>query len=245
IISQRLVKTADGRSRVPAVEVMVGTSRIADAILNPDETGTIQTALAEGSYYGMQSFDQSLLQLVLDGAVTVDEAMFHSSSKQNFALLLEANNVSMNRALRRSAAGSQAGDELGFELQRKGLGAVPVPSAPAAPPMQQQFAPAEFSQGALPVAGPAAGFVPTGYVATSADPHAPQPVVDPAAAAAAGFLPAISGAGMHPGGFPGVAVQQFAFPTQAYSTQAFQGAAPQQPRPQPGIEPDLPGHHAA
>ncbi|MBC7460139.1 MAG: PilT/PilU family type 4a pilus ATPase, partial [Thermoleophilia bacterium] len=98
IISQRLVKTEDGRSRVPAVEVMVGTSRIADAILNPDETGTIQTALAEGSYYGMQSFDQSLLQLVLDGAVTVDEAMFHSSSKQNLALLLEANNVPMNRA---------------------------------------------------------------------------------------------------------------------------------------------------
>ncbi|MCW2961679.1 MAG: type pilus twitching motility protein PilT, partial [Thermoleophilia bacterium] len=88
IISQRLVKTVDGRSRVPAIEVMVGTSRIADAIENADDTGTIGEAIAEGGYYGMQSFDQSLLQLVMDKAINIDEAMYHASSKQNFALLL-------------------------------------------------------------------------------------------------------------------------------------------------------------
>jgi hypothetical protein len=232
IISQRLVRTEDGRSRVPAVEVMVGTSRMADAILNPDETGTIQSALAEGSYYGMQSFDQSLLQLVLDGAVGVDEAMFHSSSKQNFALLLEANSVHMDRSLRRSAAGSQAGDELGFEATRKGRGAVPVPIAPAAPQPQHAAA----AQGA---------------------PYAPvqavQPMIDPAVAAAAGFLPTIGGGAPMPAhlAFPGVAQQQAApvHPSlaqhQPAAEQAYQGVTPQQPRPQPGITPDLPGHHAA
>ena len=222
IISQRLVRTEDGRSRVPAVEVMVGTSRMAEAILNPDETGTIQTALAEGSYYGMQSFDQSLLQLVLDGAVTVDEAMFHSSSKQNFALLLEANNVQMDRGLRRAAAGSQAGDELGFEIQRRGIGSVPVPTPAAA----HSHHAATFGAPYAPVGG------------------AGQHPVDPsvAAAAASGYLPAISGGAGVPAAhlsFPGVAEQH------PGASQAYQGVTPQQPRPQPGITPDLPGHHAA
>ena len=42
---------------------MVGTSRIADVIVNPEETGTIHDAIGEGAYYGMQTFDQSLLAL--------------------------------------------------------------------------------------------------------------------------------------------------------------------------------------
>jgi twitching motility protein PilT len=204
IISQRLVKTNDGRSRVPAIEVMVGTARIQDAIENPDDTGTIHDAIAEGAYYGMQSFDQSLLQLVLDGAITIEEAMFHASSKQNFALLLEANNVRIDKGLRRAAAGSQASaqDELGFDSLRRGPGAHPLP-------------------GPAPV------------------PAAAQTPYEPAAPAAGGaeFLPAI-------GGQP--AASHATFPGVAAAPQTYQGVAePQQPRPQPGITPDLPGHSAA
>jgi twitching motility protein PilT len=106
IVSQRLIPTKDGRGRAPAAEVLVGTSRIADCIIRPDETSAINDALAEGAYYGMQTFDQSLLQLVLSGVVTVEEAMYHSTSKQNFALLLEANSVTIDKGLRRHASGS-------------------------------------------------------------------------------------------------------------------------------------------
>jgi twitching motility protein PilT len=212
VISQRLIRTVDGRSRVPAIEVMVGTSRIADAIENPDETGTIHDAIAEGSYYGMQSFDQSLLQLVMDRAVTVEEAMLHASSKQNFALLLEANNVEIDRGLRRAAAGSQqaANDELGFDSLRHGRGATQAPVPP-------------------PATAPAA-----------AAPYEPAALAQPAAE----FLPSIGGqpaaAGSYttfPGVVPGQYVQQQADPSAA--------GGPQQPRPQPGITPDLPGHSAA
>jgi hypothetical protein len=155
IVSQRLVRSKDGRSRVPAVEVLVGTSRIADCILKPDETGGIHDAIAEGGYYGMQSFDQSLMQLVVDDVISVDEAMYHASSKQNFALLLEANSVSIDRDVRRRASGSMHSiqDEIQYEAAAK-------PAAPPLPPPALAAAPG-YPQG--PDAGsgaPSMGQVP-------------------------------------------------------------------------------------
>ncbi|MGB0873293.1 MAG: type IV pilus twitching motility protein PilT, partial [Solirubrobacterales bacterium] len=48
IISQRLVRTVDGKGRVPIVEVMVATSRIKDMIVDPDQTSKIEEAIGEG-----------------------------------------------------------------------------------------------------------------------------------------------------------------------------------------------------
>lgn len=205
IISQRLLRTADGRSRVPAIEVMVGTSRIADAIQNPDETGTIHNAISDGSFYGMQTFDQSLLQLVIDKAVSIEDAMLYASSKQNFALLLEANDIRIDRDLRRAASGNQqsANDELSFDKIRHGRGASPVP-APAP-------APAPDTTNGYP-AVPAAG--------------AP---LAPSTANTYEYLPSIGG--------------QAPAPELPLNMQGY--PSPQQPRPHPGISPDLPGHSAA
>src|ERR1019366_5744362 len=61
VISQRLVRRADGKGRVPAVEVMIATAYIRDCIINPDKTRLIHDAIAAGtSQYGMKTFDQSL-----------------------------------------------------------------------------------------------------------------------------------------------------------------------------------------
>ena len=61
IVSQRLVERRDG-GRVPAVEILVATGRVFDKIVNADETHEIEQIIAEGEYYGMQTFDQSLLE---------------------------------------------------------------------------------------------------------------------------------------------------------------------------------------
>jgi twitching motility protein PilT len=62
IVSQRLVVRADGKGRVPAVEVMVGTGLIRDCIKESDKTSQIPSVIAAGqAQYGMQTFDQSLL----------------------------------------------------------------------------------------------------------------------------------------------------------------------------------------
>lgn len=89
IISQRLARTTDG-GRVAVVEVLVNTSRIADCITNPEDTGKITEAIERGEYYGMQTFDQCLIGLIAEGQVTEDEAMHHVSSPQNFKLMLES-----------------------------------------------------------------------------------------------------------------------------------------------------------
>ena len=89
IIGQRLVRTKDG-GRVAACEVMVTTGRIQDFIMDPAQTGQIQQAIAEGEYYGMQTFDQALLKLVEEDRVEYDQALTASSRPQDFKLMVQS-----------------------------------------------------------------------------------------------------------------------------------------------------------
>ena len=87
IISQRLVARADGAGRVPAVEVMLGTLSVREAIIDETKTRTIPTIIAGGQlHYGMQTFDQSLLMLYKKGSITYDEALMSASNPDDFAL---------------------------------------------------------------------------------------------------------------------------------------------------------------
>ncbi len=87
IVSMRLVPKADGKGRVPAVEVLVATSRIRECIENPDKTKEIRGAIADGfTTYGMQTFDQSLLGLLNQKLVDYKEALRQSTNPDDFAL---------------------------------------------------------------------------------------------------------------------------------------------------------------
>ena len=88
IVSQRLVSRADGKGRVPACEVLVNTGRVFDRIVDPDTTDEIVDVIADGSFYGMQTFDQSLVQLVKEGLVTEDDARRTATSPHDFDLQL-------------------------------------------------------------------------------------------------------------------------------------------------------------
>jgi twitching motility protein PilT len=87
-ISQRLVQRVDGRGRVPAVEVLVNTGRVKDRILDPHATNSINEVIAEGEFYGMQTFDQALVKLVMEGLVTEEEARDAATTPHDFALAL-------------------------------------------------------------------------------------------------------------------------------------------------------------
>jgi twitching motility protein PilT len=87
IISQRLVPRADGRGRVPAVEVMIATQTIREAIVDSDKTRKIPEVIAASvSQYQMQTFDQSLMKLYRNGLITYEEALMRSSNPDDFAL---------------------------------------------------------------------------------------------------------------------------------------------------------------
>ncbi|HEX6131458.1 MAG TPA: PilT/PilU family type 4a pilus ATPase [Actinomycetota bacterium] len=88
VVSQRLATRADGKGRVPAVEILVNTGRVFDRIVDPDQTDGIAEVIAEGDYYGMQTFDQALVKLVKDGLVSEDEARLGATNPHDFDLQL-------------------------------------------------------------------------------------------------------------------------------------------------------------
>jgi twitching motility protein PilT len=88
VVAQRLVTRADGLGRCCVAEICVATGRIAEAILDPEKTNQIAELIAQGGYYGMQTFDQHLVALVRDGVVTVEAASAVASNPHDLSVEL-------------------------------------------------------------------------------------------------------------------------------------------------------------
>jgi twitching motility protein PilT len=87
IVSQRLVVRADGKGRIPAVEVMLATGVIRDSIRESEKTPHMPTVIAAGqAQYGMQTFDQSLLQLYREDLITYETARDAATNPDDFDL---------------------------------------------------------------------------------------------------------------------------------------------------------------
>ncbi|AKU20314.1 PilT/PilU family type 4a pilus ATPase [Massilia sp. MB5] len=87
IVSQRLLRSAQGGTRTPAVEVMVNTRYISD-LIEKGEIGQIKEALEKSLSPGSQSFEQALYALVQEGAITQEEALANADSATNLLWLL-------------------------------------------------------------------------------------------------------------------------------------------------------------
>ncbi|MAT60544.1 MAG: type IV pili twitching motility protein PilT [Micrococcales bacterium] len=88
ILCQRLVPKAHGDGRAVAMEICVNTGRVAEAIADPEKTSTIGQLVSEGSYYGMQTFDQHLTRLFSDGQITLDAALASSTNPHDLIVEL-------------------------------------------------------------------------------------------------------------------------------------------------------------
>jgi twitching motility protein PilT len=88
VVSQRLVRTADHRGRVAVCEILRMTGRARDMILDAEQTDRLREVIAEGEYYGMQTFDQALLKHFQAGRVAIEDAMAAASSPHDFKLLI-------------------------------------------------------------------------------------------------------------------------------------------------------------
>ncbi len=87
VVSQRLVVRADGKGRVPAVEVMIMTGLVRESIREKAKTPQIPTVIAAGqAQYGMQTFDQSLLGLYREELVTYETARDAATNPDDFDL---------------------------------------------------------------------------------------------------------------------------------------------------------------
>ncbi len=117
IISQRLVPSATG-GRVAACEIMRMTGRVRDMIMDHNQTGRLPEVIADGGYYGMQTFDQALFGHLKAGRVTMEEAMLAASTPHDFKLLVAAD----------GKKGTTMDDVADAESRRS-------PAPPAAPPL--------------------------------------------------------------------------------------------------------------
>lgn len=85
VISQRLLPRADGSGRAVAVEVMRNTATISECIADPDRTAEIRDFIAAGrSQYGMQTFDQHLMELYGSGVLSLEVAKSAATSPADF-----------------------------------------------------------------------------------------------------------------------------------------------------------------
>jgi len=87
VVSMRLVPRIDGKGRVPAVEVMVASARVRKMIDDKDLTKQLPDAIQQGyQSYGMQTFDQSLMNLLKNKLISFDEALRQCSNPDDFKL---------------------------------------------------------------------------------------------------------------------------------------------------------------
>jgi twitching motility protein PilT len=87
VVSQRLLPRADGRGRAAAIEVLLATGTARDMIREKDRTPALHDYIKESrEQYGMQTFDQHLMDLVADDIVTYETALAASSNPSDFQL---------------------------------------------------------------------------------------------------------------------------------------------------------------
>src|ERR671937_387463 len=90
VISLRLVPRVDGRGRIPAAEILINTAAVRDQIRDMSKSLNIPDLIREGTVqYGMQSFDQSLMQWYTQGTISYESAMFYATSPAEFALRVQ------------------------------------------------------------------------------------------------------------------------------------------------------------
>ncbi len=87
VISLRLVPATDGKKRVPACEVLINTAAVRDNVRDREKALNIPELIREGTIqYGMQSFDQSLMNWLRRGVISYENALFYSTNPSEFAL---------------------------------------------------------------------------------------------------------------------------------------------------------------
>jgi twitching motility protein PilT len=87
VVSQRLLPQADGKGRAAALEILMCTGTAQDMIRDPERTAELHEYIRESrEQYGMQTFDQHLMDLVTGGVVTYEAALASSSNAADFEL---------------------------------------------------------------------------------------------------------------------------------------------------------------
>jgi len=109
IISQRLVRTEDGKGRKAAIEILLNTPTIAERIFK-GAFGDIKTIMERSRELGMRTFDWALFELYNDGHIAFEEAIRNADSANELRLALKLKS-------KRGVPASASGPELSFDRE--------------------------------------------------------------------------------------------------------------------------------
>ena len=96
-VCQRLVPTSDGESRVPATEVLVVNGRVQSWIMDANVREDVQEIIATGDYYGMHTFDQSILEMYAKGTIDLRAALAASSNPHDLSVAMRLRGLDVGR----------------------------------------------------------------------------------------------------------------------------------------------------
>jgi len=120
VISQRLIPRADSKGRAAACEIMIATQTVREAIIDPEKTRRLRDVIsAGGSQYGMQTFDQSLYDLMSRGIISQDAAMAWASNPDDFALKIRGVESTSDTWGKKDEGGGGAGPGTGSGPEAK------------------------------------------------------------------------------------------------------------------------------
>jgi twitching motility protein PilT len=88
VIAQRLIPTADGDTRVPATEILIGTSLVRKNIAD-SKSSEIYKLMEQGEYYGMNTFDQDIIYLYKEKKITLEEAVDSATNPDDLMLKIK------------------------------------------------------------------------------------------------------------------------------------------------------------
>lgn len=88
VISQRLIPRADGKGRVPAVEIMINTPLMSDLIFK-GEVHEMKELMKKSNEAGMKTFDQALFDLYESGQITLEDALRNADSVNDLRLRIK------------------------------------------------------------------------------------------------------------------------------------------------------------
>jgi len=130
-VCQRLVVTKDGEGRRVATEVLVVNGRVQTWIQDPEAREDVQSIIADGEYYGMHTFDQTILDLYAEGVIDVRAALAAASNPHDLKVEMRRRGLSDGQS---TPSQRIAADALAVLVEQLAVpGETPAPHGPAIP----------------------------------------------------------------------------------------------------------------
>ena len=130
VISQRLIRTPDGKGRVPAVEILLNTPYVAD-LIHQGRVGDLKEAMQKGRQQGMQTFDQSLFDLYEKGLISESDALINADSANELRLQIKLRSRRRQKSLEEEDLGGLALESIPEAAEEQDPVPEPAPGAAA------------------------------------------------------------------------------------------------------------------